>query len=66
MSHLRCVNTLSFIIHRYPYWEVTYHYELVHFIIDEVFELCFFQFVLVPRVFVEHPNDGNDGLLHVT
>lgn len=42
-----------------------YHYEMTHLIVDECFKLCFPQFALVTRVFVENSDNSDHAVLQI-
>ncbi len=44
---------------------ITYHYEMTHLVVDKLFQLCFLQFALVTRVFVENLYNSDHATLQV-
>lgn len=44
---------------------VSYRYEITHLIVNECLKVCFLQFALVTRVFVENLDNSDHSLLQI-
>lgn len=45
--------------------KISYHYEIIHLIVDKFFKVCFLQIALLTRVLVESLDNSDHAALQV-